>query len=116
MYLKEKESSVKGDWVTTLSKDFEFINQKQNDEEVIKRGKSEYFSHIKSKVEHAAFNLYMNHININKKKMKNITYEHLELQSYMTHQNFCQHKIKLMCLLRSKTHPAKFNFKKNEQK
>ena len=36
VYLKQKESSVKGDWITTLSKDFDFINQKQNDEEIIK--------------------------------------------------------------------------------
>ena len=64
VYLKQKESSVKGGWITTLSKDFDFINQKQNDEEIIKRGKSEYFSHIKSKVKHAAFSLYITLHNI----------------------------------------------------
>ena len=44
--------------------------------------------------------------------MKNISYEHLELQNYMNHPKFGQKEIKLMCLLRSKTHSAKLNFRK----
>ena len=48
----------------------------------------------------------------NKKKMKNISYEQLKLQAYMKHPKFGQKEIKLMCLLRSKTCPAKANFRK----
>ena len=110
VYLKQKESSIKGDWVKTLDKDFQFIKKIQNDDDILKQGKSEYFSHIKEKVEKAAFTLYQNHIKTNKKKMKNISYEHLELQKYLNHPKFGQKEIKLMCLLRSKTHPAKYNF------
>ena len=112
VYLKQKESSIKGDWVKTLDKDFQFIEKIQNDDAIIKQGKNQYFSHIKEKVEKAAFTLYQNHIRTNKKKMKNISYEHLELQKYLNHPKFGQKEIKLMCLLRSKTHPAKFNFRK----
>ena len=44
--------------------------------------------------------------------MRNITYEQLKLQNYMNHPKFGQKEIQLMSLLRSKTYPAKANFRK----
>jgi hypothetical protein len=116
VYLKQKEASVKGDWIHLLAQDFEFIQEEQKDDEIVKLGKKEYFRHIKSKVENAAFLLYSNHMRNNRKKTKDIVYESFELQKYFSHPSFGQKEIKLLCLLRSKTHPAKSNFKKNEQK
>ena len=112
VYLKQKEACVKGDWITLLAKDFNFIQVEQNDEHIMRLGKKEYSSYIKRKVENSAFKLYLNHIRNNKKKTKDIFYEQFELQPYFTHAKFGKKEIKLMCLLRSKTHPAKANFKK----
>ena len=112
MYLKQKEACVKGDWITLLAKDFNFIQVEQNDEHIMRLGKKEYSSYIKRKVENSAFKLYLNHIRNNRKKTKDIVYEQFELQPYFTHAKFGKKEIKLMCLLRSKTHPAKANFKK----
>ena len=95
MYLKQKEASVKGDWIRLLAQDFEFIQEEQKDEEIVKVGKKEYYSHIKSKVENAAFLLYSNHIRNNRKKTKDIVYESFELQKYFSHPSFGQNKIKL---------------------
>ena len=62
--------------IRLLAKDFEFIQEEKKDEEIVKVGKKEYFRHIKSKVENAAFLLYTNHIRNNrKKKKKYIVYE-----------------------------------------
>ena len=93
VYLNQKEGSLKGDWVQTLTKDFEFLKESQNDEDIIKMGKSEYSRQIKCKVEKAAFSLYVNHIRVHKKKMKNITNEKLKLQTYMNHPKFGQQEI-----------------------
>ena len=68
VYLKQKEASVKGDWIRLLAQDFEFIQEEQKDDEIVKLGKKEYFRHIKSKVENAAFLLYSNHIRNNRRK------------------------------------------------
>ena len=48
----------------------------------------------------------------NRKKTKDLVYEQFELQSYLSHPKFGKNEVKLMCLLRSRTYPAKANFKK----
>ena len=73
--MKQKEAKVKGYWIHLLVQDFEFIQEERKDEEIVKLGKTEYFRHIKSKVENAAFLLYSNHIRNNRKKTKDIVYE-----------------------------------------
>ena len=73
--------------------------------------KKDYSKHIKIKVEKAAFSLYMQKI-INKKKLCDITYNQFACQPYMNNKRFGVKEVKLMCLLRSKSYPAKNNFRK----
>ena len=47
VYLKQKETFVKGDWITLLAKDFNFIKVEQNDEQIMRIGKKGYFAEKK---------------------------------------------------------------------
>ena len=40
IYLKQKESNIKGDWYRTLQEDYEFIEEENNDEEIVKMSKN----------------------------------------------------------------------------
>ena len=53
-----------------LSKDFEFIQEEQNDDEIKKISKHEYTKYIKSKVEAAAFQEYLQKKLVCKKNLK----------------------------------------------
>ena len=41
IYLKQKESNIKGDWYRTLQEDYELIKEENNDEEIVKISKNE---------------------------------------------------------------------------
>ena len=47
VYLKQKEASVKGDWIHLLAQDFEFIQEEQKGDEVVKLGKKRVFQTYK---------------------------------------------------------------------
>ena len=71
-----------------LVKDFGFIQEEQDDDEVKKISKSEYMKYIKGKVEEAAFQEYMQKKLVCKKKLEEITYERFQIQSYMNNKMF----------------------------
>ena len=77
IYLRQKESHIKKDWYEMLVKDFGFIQEEQDDDEVKKISKSEYMKYITGKVKEAAFQEYM------KKKLEEITDERFQIKSYM---------------------------------
>ena len=112
IYQKQTVSSCKGDWYETLLEDFKFIGEVKFDESICKFSKIDYSKHIKEKVEKAAFQAYMKKKDIHKKKLSDLKYDSLQIQPYMNHTKFGKNEIQLMCLLRSKTHPAKNNFRK----
>jgi hypothetical protein len=109
VYLKQKESHIKGDWYRTLQKDFAFIEQEMNDEQIKQYSICQYKKMIKTKVENAAFKMYQE-----KKghKMEELKYDALNKQEYLMNPKFGKDEIKVMSLLRSKCHPAKKNFRK----
>ena len=112
IYNRQKVSHMKEDWYMMLVKDFDFIQTVQDDEQIRKIAKHEYLKYVKSKVEQFAFQLYLQKKTISKKKLKEIKYQELKIQSYMNHKMFGEKEIKIMCLLRSKSYPAKMNYKK----
>jgi hypothetical protein len=111
IYTKQKETHIKGDWYEMVEKDFQFIGGRICDEMIKSMCKNEYKKLIKQKVEKSAFNEYMikkeNHT-----KLQDVKYDKLKIQNYLSNTHFNKEEIKIMCLLRSKCHPAKVNFHK----
>ena len=112
IYLKQKEHSLKGDWYQTLEKDFRFIGVVIDDDQIMKIPKSEYRKYIKKKVEHSAFQNYLEEKEKSKKKMHKLVYKSLGIQPYMSNSDFSHSEVKLLYALRSNCYPAKMNFRK----
>ena len=66
---------------------------------------------MKEKVKKAAFEYYLLLKETCKTKMKHLSYETLQMQEYLTSNQFNRDEIKLLYSLRSKSYPAKGNFK-----
>ena len=49
---------------------------------------------------------------IHKKKLSDLKYDKFQIQPYLNHKSFGKKEIQIMCLLRSKSHSAKNNFRK----
>jgi hypothetical protein len=112
IYNKQKEAFSKGDWYETLLKDFEFIGEVKNDEIIMKIDKLDYKKIVKRKVEKAAIASYMKRKEEKLTKLDAITYTSFQLQPYFNCLDFGPNEIKILSLLRSKSHPAKTNIKK----
>jgi hypothetical protein len=112
IYNNQKISKLKGDWYATIVKDFEFIGEEMCIEKISSFSKKDYSKHIKMKVEKAAFSLYMQKKEVYKKKLCDITYNQFACQPYMNNKRFGVKEVQIMCLLRSRSYPAKTNFRK----
>ena len=93
IYNSQKVSHIKEDWYSTIIKDFEFIQIVQNDDDIKKISKLDYCKYIKSKVEEAAFQVYLQKKVSNKKKLEEINYQEFFIQSYMNHKMFGEKEI-----------------------
>ena len=112
VYLKQKESSLKGDWFRTLQDDFIFIGEEIDDEKIVTYSKELYKSYIQGNVLNSAFQSYLTMKEQSKKKLKSLEYKSFGIQPYLTCERFSLKQIKLLYTLRSKCYSAKMNFKK----
>ena len=110
VYHKQKECPVKGDWVNLIEEDFKFIGERMNDDTIKNMSKNEYKVWVKKKVEEAAFKSYIEEKNV-LSKLKDIKYEKLQTQQYLTSQVFTEEERTLLFALRSRCYEAKGNFK-----
>jgi hypothetical protein len=112
VYLKQKQCANKGDWINIVQKDFEFIGEQIDEEEMRNTPRETHRKKIKEKVGKAAFRQLLDMKQISQKKMGDLVYQKLEIQHYMTSSQFKLQEIKLLFSLRSKCYPAKMNFTK----
>ena len=114
IYRKQKQSPIKGDWIQTLRKDYEFIGENlENMEQYIESTSKEIFiQSIKSKVYKAAFQSYLIMKETCKKKITKLTYEHFQIQQYLSSTQFTNEEKQLLISLRSNCYPEKNYFKK----
>ena len=110
--MKQKESSIKGDWFRTLQDDFKFIGEEIKDDKIVTFSKPQYKLYIQDKVKIAAFHAYLALKEKSKKKLKSLEYTSLNIQPYLISEKFSSKQIKLLYSLRSKCYSAKINFKK----
>ena len=112
VYLKQKESPLKGDWYQMLIKDFKFIEEDLNDDKVNTTEKEEYRKIVKEKVKTSAFKYLIKEKEKSKKKLRHVKYGSLEMQPYIKSKHFTMQENILLFSLRSGCHPAKLNFRK----
>ena len=113
VYLKQKESLLKGDWIHSVRKDYQFIGEElENMEDFIKNTSKEVFSKIiKHRVYKAAFKSYLEMKEWCKKKMSQLTYEEFKIRDYLTSTQLNSEEKRILFSLRSNCYPAKINFK-----
>ena len=112
VYMKQKESNLKGDWYRMIVSDFEFIEE-AIDEEVIKNiQKEDYRVFINSKIKAGAYKYYMELKEKSRKKLKYLQYEEICIQPYLTKEYFSFDEKKLLFSLRSMCYDARLNFRK----
>jgi hypothetical protein len=111
IYYKQKEDPLKGDWYGLLKKDFEFIGEEIDDRKIASIPKSEYRVRIRRLVENAAFRFMISQKN-GLPKIRDIKYDKLKTQDYLKSVEFSPKERNLLYSLRSRSHPAKLNYKK----
>ena len=112
VYMKQKESHLKGDWYRTIINDFKFIEEEINEDFIKNTPKEDYRGYINNKIREGAFQYYMKRKEKSKKKMKNLNYISLNIQPYLIKEYFSFEEKKLLFSLRSQCYIAKLNFRK----
>ena len=110
IYKEQKRNTTKGDFVELVAEDFKTIDQVQNDEEIRTTNTTQYKKNIKSRLKQAAFK-YLKEIQSKHSKVKDISYENLETQKYMTNPIFSNEEVNVLHALRSRGIECKSNFK-----
>ena len=114
IYNKQKKNSLKGDWFHIIEKDFAFLGIELNEHEIKSTNKCDYKKKIKNLLMKAAFAEYMKEKD-QKSKLNNLTYDSLKIQPYLTKNSYSHKEKCLLYSLRSRSHPAKSNYKKMYQ-
>ena len=110
--LKQKENSCKGDWIHLLREDFAFLEEDICDEIIQNTPKDIYKLWVRKKVKMAAFKNYLILKEDSKKKLKDLHYEKLEVQSYLQSSQISFAHKQVLYSLRSKCYPARMNLKR----
>ena len=94
-----------------IKRDFLFLGRDIDEDYIKNISKSDYKKEIKQLIKTPAFKEYMQEKN-NKSKPNPLKYEHLTIQSYLTEPILSRKEINLLYSLRSRSHPAKQNYRK----
>ena len=111
IYDKMKEDKTSGDWFQLLLKDFEFLGETIDEENIKMMPKEAYKKKINKLVRAAAFRDLI----IQKEKhskLNDLTYTQLKIQPYLSSKLFNNKERKLLFSLRSRCYLSKMNFKK----
>ena len=111
IYNKQKEDSTKGDWYEIIKKDFQFLGRDIDEDYIKNSSKIEYKKEVKKLIKKAAFEEYMQE-KITKSKLNLLKYEQLDIQPYLQEPRLSMKEINLLYSLRSRSHPAKTNYRK----
>ena len=110
IYCAQKNDPTPGDFTELLAKDFEMIDEIQNDETIKRTNSNSYKQFIKSKIRMRALK-YLKSFQQTHSKVKEIVYEKLEVQPYLTSPLFSNDEVNLLHRLRSRMTECKANFK-----
>lgn len=109
--MKQKEKSVKGDWISLLRSDFKFLNIDMNEEIISATPKCEYSKNIKKLINNAVFSYYLT-LQQTHSKLSEVDYSELKIQPYLVSNSLNNEEKQLLYNMRSNCHSLKMNFKK----
>ena len=101
---------MKGDWVNLIEDDLDCLSINLKENEIQKMNKNKFKKYVKGKVKSRALK-YLNQIKEKHSKVKDIKYNKLEIQQYMTDSRFTSNNIELLFKLRTRMVQVKANFK-----
>ena len=110
VYHAQKRQPVKGDWVNLIEDDLDCLSINLKENEIQKMNKNKFKKYVKGKVKSRALK-YLNQIKEKHSKVKDIKYNKLEIQQYMTDSRFTSNNIELLFKLRTRMVQVKANFK-----
>ena len=108
--MAQKENPTKGDFYCQVVKDFKIIGETLDEREITSKSKFSFKNNIKWKVRNAAL-LYLIEKQQKHSKIKNILYDELETQTFMTSPLFQNSEVSLLFALRSRYVDCKANFR-----
>ena len=108
--MSQKQSPAKGDFYNLVKKDFETIGEALDEDAIAAKRKDEHKSNIKSKIRKATLK-YLKEKQLGHSKVREIQYDKLETQRYMTSPLFSNIEVSLLYAIRSKALDCKSNFK-----
>ena len=111
IYIKQREDPLKGDWFELLKRDFKFIGLEMDEKDIAMTPKNEYKIKINKLFKQAAFE-FMIKLKNGLSKIENVIYETFSTQEYLKSKSFNSEERNLLYSLRSRSHPAKMNYKK----
>ena len=110
IYSAQKEDPLKGDFYWLVVKDFKMIGETLNESEIRCKSKISHKNNIKQKIRNAAL-IYLKEKQNNHSKIRDIVYEKLEPQTYISSPLFNNSEVSLLFALRSRYIDCKANFK-----
>jgi hypothetical protein len=112
VFTAQRLKPTKGDWIHTIRKDFETINEDRasyDAETIGSMNIKAYKKSMKRKVKKAAFE-YLEREKSTKSKVMDISYKDLSVQKYIKSQKFSNDEVYLLAKLRSRNISVKANF------
>ena len=110
IYKAQARNPTPGDFVELLKTDFNKIKESFDESAIEHSNTSSYKKFIKTKVRMAAF-IYLNDLKLTHSKVRDIEYDKLETQSYLTSPLFSNEDVNILFSLRSRSVECKSNFK-----
>ena len=92
VYQAQKENPVQGDWVNMVKEDLATLNMTLEEDDIKSRTKDAFKKLVKEKMVEHAF-MYYKEKQTTLSKVKDIVYEKLQIQSYMTNPMFTNEEV-----------------------
>ena len=108
--MSQKRNPVKGDFYSLVQEDFQKIQLFLSENEILNMSRNIFKNRVKKYVLAAAFKQYLT-IKQSKSKVKNIQYDELKIQPYLSSNLFSNEECYLLFNLRSRMIDVKNNFK-----
>ena len=109
VYNAQKNDATPGDFFNLIKEDLNLIGEQMSEEQIQHAGRDAFKKEIKEKIKNAACK-YLRNIQSEHSKIRDIQYNKLETQSYLTSPIFYDEEVELLHALRSRYTNVKANF------
>ena len=110
IYRAQANDPSPGDFIELVKNDFCMIDVEFNERKIAAMTKESYKNFVKRKIRIAAFE-YLKNLQKTHSKIRNLVYNNLEIQNYMTSPLFSDEEVNILHALRSRAIDCKDNYK-----